>query len=115
MHEFDVELKPSCEERNMFCWGRLNMVITATALVWSLVIYIMYSNSLSSCFNEAMRLQMAVERKDRLLELLRDQNDDLKAEVSKLQVTVKARSSEEKLRKKIFRVEDVPFVSNRTV
>lgn len=62
--------------------GRVNYGILVIAVMWSVFIYIMYANSLSSCLDESMRLRMAVERKDRFVELLRDQNDDLKAKLS---------------------------------
>lgn len=94
--------------------GRLNTLITATAVVWSLVIYLMYSNSLSSCFDQSMRLRMAVERKDRFLELLRDQNDNLKAEILKLQKAVKTDGEDVKVHRRMFIVKEVPRVSNKT-
>ena len=62
--------------------GRVLYGILVIAVMWSVFIYIMYANSLSSCLDESMRLRMAVERKDRFVELLRDQNDDLKAKLS---------------------------------
>lgn len=98
----------------MVNWGRLNMFITATAVVWSLVVYLMYSNSLSSCFDESMRLRMAVERKDRFLELLRDQNDNLKAEILKLHETMKIGSEDVKVHKRMFMLKEMPRDSNRT-
>lgn len=62
-----------------------------------------------------MRLRMAVERKDRFLELLRDQNDDLKAKISKLQGSLKTNIGDEKTHQRMFLVKELPLASNRTV
>lgn len=58
--------------------GRISYIIFVIAMMWSTFIFILYSNSSASCLAEMERLRMAVERKDRFVELLRDQNDDLK-------------------------------------
>lgn len=69
----------------MVSTSRFNYAILGIATMWSVLIFILYSNSSASCSAETERLKMAVDRKDRFLELLRDQNDELKGKVSKLQ------------------------------
>ena len=58
---------------------------------------------------------MAVERKDRFVELLRDQNDDLKAKISKLQEALRTDEFEKSARERMFLVKELRFVSNGTV
>lgn len=80
---------------------RVNCVIFAIAAVWSMFIFVLYSNSSASCLAEMERLRMTVERKDRFVELLRDKNDELKEKVSKLEdekrVNMVDRSTQDKL------------------
>lgn len=81
--------------------GRINCVILAVTVVWSMFIFLLYWNSSASCLAEMERLRMAVERKDRFVELLRDKNDELKEKVSKLEeekrVNLVDRSTQDKL------------------
>jgi len=95
--------------------GRVNYGILAIALVWSLFIYYVFSSSLSDCLDESVRLRMAVERKDRFLELLRDQNDDLKNKLSKLHEASKRDDEQKTGRERMFLVKELPFSSNGTV
>lgn len=81
--------------------GRVNYAIFAVAVMWSMFIFFLYTNSSASCLAEIERLKMAVERKDRFLELLRDQNDDLKEKVSKLQKELRKDGVEKSAREKI--------------
>lgn len=81
--------------------GRVNYAIFAVAVVWSMFIFFLYTNSSASCLAEIERLKMAVERKDRFLELLRDQNDDLKEKVSKLQKELRKDGVEKSAREKM--------------
>ena len=89
--------------------GRVNIGILAIAATWSIFMYFMYSNSLASCLEESVKLRMAVERKDRFVELLRDQNEDLKKKISKLQDGF-GKSAQERM----FLVKELRFVSNGT-
>lgn len=89
--------------------GRVNIGILVIAAMWSIFMYFMYSNSLASCLEESVRLRMAVERKDRFMELLRDQNEDLKAKISKLQD-----GFEKSTQERMFLVKELRFFSNET-
>lgn len=59
---------------------------------------------------------MAVERKDRFVELLRDQNDDLKEKVSRLQQEKQKDVVERSVQEKMYLVREVrlfqPSMSN---
>ena len=59
---------------------------------------------------------MAVERKDRFLKLLRDQNDDLKEKVSKLLEEKRKGVAERSAQKKMYLVREVHMyqTSNNT-
>ena len=47
---------------------------------------------------------MAVDRKDRFLELLRDQNDELKGKVSKLQEELQKYEAEKSTQENLYRI-----------
>lgn len=94
---------------------RVNYGILAVAIMWSMFIFFMYSSSLSSCLDESVRLRMAVERKDRFVELLRDQNDDLKEKLSKLQETLRKPDGVEKsAHERMYLVKELPLPKNGT-
>lgn len=61
---------------------------------------------------------MAVERKERFVELLRDQNDDLKEKVSRLQQEKRKDVVERSLQEKMYLVREVrlfqPNMKNNT-
>lgn len=61
---------------------------------------------------------MAVERKDRFVELLRDQNDDLKKKVSRLQQEKRKDAVERSVQEKMYLVREVrlfqPNMNNDT-
>lgn len=94
---------------------RLNYAIFAIAMIWSTIILFLYSSNSASCLAEIERLRMAVERKDRFVELLRDQNDNLKEKVSRLQQE-KQDVVERSVQEKMYLVREVrllqPSVNN---
>lgn len=90
---------------NMVSTSRFNYAILGIATVWSVLIFILYSNSSASCSAETERLKMAVDRKDRFLELLRDQNDELKGKVSKLQEELQKYEAEKSAQENLYRIE----------
>lgn len=98
--------------------GRISYVIFVIAMMWSTFIFILYSNSSASCLAENERLRMAVERKDRFVELLRDQNDDLKKKVSRLQQEKRKDAVERSVQEKMYLVREVrlfqPNMNNDT-
>lgn len=53
------------------------------------------------------RLRMAVERKDRFVELLRDQNDNLKEKVAKLQQEKRKDVVQRSVQEKMYVVREV--------
>lgn len=89
---------------NMVSTSRFNYAILGIATVWSVLIFILYSNSSASCSAETERLKMAVDRKDRFLELLRDQNDELKGKVSKLQEELQKYEAEKSAQENLYRI-----------
>lgn len=89
---------------NMVSTSRFNYAILGIATVWSVLIFILYSNSSASCSAETERLKMAVDRKDRFLELLRDQNDELKGKVSKLQDELQKYEAEKSAQENLYRI-----------
>lgn len=94
----------------------MSIAIVIVAMIWSLLIYVMYTSTLSSCMDESDSLRMAVERKDRFVELLRDQNDELKAQLSKLKkVLIRVEGLERNSRERMFLIKELPVVSNGTV
>lgn len=95
--------------RKMVGGGRINYAMLAIAILWSMFIFYMYSTSSAACLAEMERLRMAVDRKDRFLELVRDQNDYLKEKISKLQEELKKSTQE-----KMWLVREIR-VNNRTV
>lgn len=56
---------------------------------------------------------MAVERKDRFVELLRDQNDNLKEKLLRLQET--SRKEDRTRERRVYLVKELPLLSNVTV
>ena len=56
---------------------------------------------------------MAVERKDRFVELLRDQNDNLKEKLLRLQDT--SRKEDRTRKSRVYLVKELPLLSNLTV
>ena len=56
---------------------------------------------------------MAVERKDRFVELLRDQNDNLKEKLLRLQET--SRKEDRTRESRVYLVKELPLLSNATV
>ena len=56
---------------------------------------------------------MAVERKDRFVELLRDQNDNLKEKLLRLQET--SRKDDRIRESRVYLVKELPLLSNGTV
>lgn len=56
---------------------------------------------------------MAVERKDRFVELLRDQNDNLKEKLLRLQET--SRKEDRTRESRVYLVKQLPLLSNLTV
>ena len=88
----------------MVSTSRFNYAILGIATVWSALIFILYSNSSASCSAETERLKMAVDRKDRFLELLRDQNDELKGKVSKLQDELQKYEAEKSAQENLYRI-----------
>ena len=56
---------------------------------------------------------MAVERKDRFVELLRDQNDNLKGKLLRLQET--SRKEDRTRESRVYLVKQLPLLSNLTV
>ena len=56
---------------------------------------------------------MAVERKDRFVELLRDQNDNLKEKLLRLQET--SRKEDRTRESRVYLVKQLPLLSNVTV
>ena len=56
---------------------------------------------------------MAVERKDRFVELLRDQNDNLKEKLLRLQDT--SRKEDRTRESRVYLVKELPLLSNLTV
>ena len=97
--------------------GRISHVIFAIAMLWSMLIFFLYSSSSATCLAEIERLRMAVERKDRFLELLRDQNDDLKEKVSKLEEEKRKGVVERSAQEKMYLVREVHMyqTSNNTI
>ena len=95
---------------------RLNYTIFAIAMIWSTIILFLYSSNSASCLAEIERLRMAVERKDRFVELLRDQNDNLKEKVSRLQQEKREDVVERSVQEKMYLVREVrllqPSVNN---
>lgn len=93
---------------------RVNYAILAIAMIWSTIILFLYSSNSASCLAEIERLRMAVERKDRFVELLRDQNDDLKEKVSRLQQEKRMDVIERNVQEKLYLVREVrlPSVNN---
>lgn len=89
---------------NMVSTSRFNYAILGIATMWSVLIFILYSNSSASCSAETERLKMAVDRKDRFLELLRDQNDELKGKVSKLQDELQKYEAEKSAQENLYRI-----------
>lgn len=89
---------------NMVSTSRFNYAILGIATMWSVLIFILYSNSSASCSAETERLKMAVDRKDRFLELLRDQNDELKGKVSKLQEELQKYEAEKSAQENLYRI-----------
>ena len=89
---------------NMVSTSRFNYAILGIATVWSVLIFILYSNSSATCSAETERLKMAVDRKDRFLELLRDQNDELKGKVSKLQEELQKYEAEKSAQENLYRI-----------
>lgn len=87
--------------------GRISYAIFAIAMMWSTFIFFLYSNSSASCLAEMERLRMAVERKDRFVELLRDQNDDLKEKVSRLQQEKRKDVEKRSVQEKMYLVREV--------
>lgn len=98
--------------------GRISYIIFVIAMMWSTFIFILYSNSSASCLAEMERLRMAVERKGRFVELLRDQNDDLKKKVSRLQQEKRKDAVERSVQEKMYLVREVrlfqPNMNNDT-
>lgn len=98
--------------------GRISYIIFVIAMMWSTFIFILYSNSSASCLAEMERLRMAVERKDRFVELLRDQNDGLKKKVSRLQQEKRKDAVERSVQEKMYLVREVrlfqPNMNNDT-
>lgn len=98
--------------------GRISYAIFAIAMMWSTFIFFLYSNSSASCLAEMERLRMAVERKDRFVELLRDQNDYLKEKVSRLQQEKRKDVVERSVQEKMYLVREVrlfqPNMNNDT-
>lgn len=88
----------------MVSTSRFNYAILGIATMWSVLIFILYSNSSASCSAETERLKMAVDRKDRFLELLRDQNDELKGKVSKLQEELQKYEAEKSAQENLYRI-----------
>lgn len=89
---------------NMVSTSRFNYAILGIATMWSVLIFILYSNSSASCSAATERLKMAVDRKDRFLELLRDQNDELKGKVSKLQEELQKYEAEKSAQENLYRI-----------
>lgn len=87
--------------------GQINYVIFALALMWSTFIFFLYLSSSASCLAEMERLRMAVERKDRFVELLRDQNDELKEKVSKLKAEKRKDLVKRSVQEKMYLVKEV--------
>jgi len=96
--------------------ARFSYAIFAIAMMWSTFIFFLYSNNSASCLAEMERLRMAVERKDRFVELLRDQNDDLKEKVFRLQQEKQKDVVERSVQEKMYLVKEVrlfqPSMSN---
>jgi len=96
--------------------ARVSYAIFAIAMMWSTFIFFLYSSNSASCLAEMERLRMAVERKDRFVELLRDQNDDLKEKVSRLQQEKQKDVVERSVQEKMYLVREVrlfqPSMSN---
>lgn len=93
--------------------GRLNIGIFAIAFIWSVFVFALYLNDVSSCLKESSKLRMAVERKDRFVELLRDQNDNLKEKLLRLQET--SRKDDRIRESRVYLVKELPLLSNGTV
>lgn len=87
--------------------GRVSYAIFAIAMMWSTFIFFLYSSSSASCLAEMERLRMAVERKDRFVELLRDQNDYLKEKVAKLQQEKRKDVVQRSVQEKMYVVREV--------
>lgn len=87
--------------------GRVSYAIFAIAMMWSTFIFFLYSSSSASCLAEMVRLRMAVERKDRFVELLRDQNDNLKEKVAKLQQEKRKDVVQRSVQEKMYVVREV--------
>ena len=97
---------------------RVSYVIFAIAMMWSTFIFFLYSSNSASCLAEMERLRMAVERKERFVELLRDQNDDLKEKLSRLQQEKQKDVVERGVQEKMYLVREVhmfqPSLNNNT-
>ena len=93
--------------------GRVNIGIFAMAFIWSVFVFVLYLNDVSSCLKESNKLRMAVERKDRFVELLRDQNDNLKEKLLRLQET--SRKEDRTRESRVYLVKQLPLLSNLTV
>lgn len=93
--------------------GRVNIGIFAMAFIWSVFVFVLYLNDVSLCLKESNKLRMAVERKDRFVELLRDQNDNLKEKLLRLQETSR---KDDRIREgRVYLVKELPLLSNGTV
>ena len=100
-------------ETIMALGGRVNIGIFAMAFIWSVFVFVLYLNDVSSCLKESNKLRMAVERKDRFVELLRDQNDNLKGKLLRLQET--SRKEDRTRESRVYLVKELPLLSNATV
>lgn len=83
---------------------QFSYAILGIATLWSVLIFILYSNSSASFLAETERLKMAVERKDRFLELLRDQNDELKEKLSKLQEEIRKNDAGKSAQENLYHI-----------
>ena len=59
-------------------------IIIIVIVTWTVLSWYIYWSETSYCLAEVDRLKMAVERKDRFVELLRDHVDELKHNIASL-------------------------------